>query len=338
MIPIPLTHGDRILRVPGVKRVAATVGFGGVLPARREGKAADRTAPSRLDDALPEPRRRGGAVLRHEPGARGAPDEFRDFLSDLRGCVIGRQLAEKFGWKIGDRFFLQSFVAGMRKKSGPFEFVVRGFIDTDPRHPGTETDLMFFHLKYLSEGLGGTTGHALLPRGDRRPGRARPRSPPRSTPCSRTPATRPHGDRERVHRRLHLHGRRPGRARERRRPGGVLQHPARHREHHEHGRARAAHGDRHPEDARLRRRAGDGTGRERGAADGGRGRCLRHRRHAVDASGLEPRPRPDASRDRAPRAAPGGGARGAWESPSASAWPPASCPPGAPTAPGSRRC
>ena len=36
---IPLTHGGRIERVPGVKRVAATIGFGGVLPARKEGKA-----------------------------------------------------------------------------------------------------------------------------------------------------------------------------------------------------------------------------------------------------------------------------------------------------------
>jgi putative ABC transport system permease protein len=70
--------------------------------------------------------------------------------------VIGRELGAKFGWKIGDRFFLQSFIPGMRKKSGPFEFVVRGYLDTDlGKYPGTETNQMIFHFKYLSESLGG---------------------------------------------------------------------------------------------------------------------------------------------------------------------------------------
>jgi putative ABC transport system permease protein len=44
----------------------------------------------------------------------------------------------------------------MRKRSGPFEFVVRGFVDTDlQKYPGTDTSLVFFHFKYLSESLGG---------------------------------------------------------------------------------------------------------------------------------------------------------------------------------------
>jgi hypothetical protein len=36
---MPLTYASRIEKVPGVKRVAATFGFGGVLPARKQGKA-----------------------------------------------------------------------------------------------------------------------------------------------------------------------------------------------------------------------------------------------------------------------------------------------------------
>jgi putative ABC transport system permease protein len=83
------------------------------------------------------------------------PEQFRDFMHDLRGCVVGRQLAEKFGWKIGDRFHLQSFVSGLRKKDGPFEFVIRGLIDTDlQKYPGTDTNVMYFHFRYLSESLG----------------------------------------------------------------------------------------------------------------------------------------------------------------------------------------
>ena len=60
------------------------------------------------------------------------PEQWQAFLQDLQGCVIGRKLADKFGWKVGDRFFLESFIPPYRKSSGPFEFVVRAIFDTDP--------------------------------------------------------------------------------------------------------------------------------------------------------------------------------------------------------------
>ena len=156
---VPLTYAPRIEALPGVKRVAATVMFGGVLPARREGKAepgagfeTDWTAVFQNLAVDAEP------YFAMSPELVVPPDQFRDFMSDLRGCVIGQKLADKFGWKIGDRFFLQSSVSGMRKKSGPFEFVVRGFVDTDlQKYPGTDTNMMFFHFRYLSESMGGWT-------------------------------------------------------------------------------------------------------------------------------------------------------------------------------------
>ena len=130
------------------------VGFGGVLPARKEGKAdsdggTDWTAVFQNFAVEAEP------FFAMNPELEIAPDEFRAFLADRQGCVIGRRLAEKYGWKLGDRFFLESFVAGMRKKSGPFEFVVRGLVDSDPvKYPGTDAGIMYFHFEYLSESLG----------------------------------------------------------------------------------------------------------------------------------------------------------------------------------------
>ena len=154
---VPLTHGARIEALPGVRRAAATMLFGGVLPARKEGKASQgsdagtdwtKVFQNAAVDAEP--------YFAMSPELIVAPDQFRDFLEDLRGCVVGRKLAEKFGWKIGDHFFLESFASALRKRSGPFEFVVRGFIETDlAKYPGTDPNMMFFHLKYLSEGLGG---------------------------------------------------------------------------------------------------------------------------------------------------------------------------------------
>ena len=85
------------------------------------------------------------------------PEEYDAFVQDLRACIVGRKLADKFGWKIGDTFYLESFIPPHRKPDGPFEFVVRAVFDTDPvRYPGTDTNLMVFSRKYLYEATGRT--------------------------------------------------------------------------------------------------------------------------------------------------------------------------------------
>jgi putative ABC transport system permease protein len=69
------------------------------------------------------------------------------------------KFAKKFGWKPGDKFFLESFIPPYRKPDGPFEFVVRGIIDADPvQHPGTDTNIMYFHYNYLYESTGRQLG------------------------------------------------------------------------------------------------------------------------------------------------------------------------------------
>jgi putative ABC transport system permease protein len=152
---LPVSYGQQIQRVPGVRRVAVVSLFGGLLPARKESKTDDGAGASDWSNAFQNVAVDAEPYFAMNPELLVAPDQFRAFMADLRGCVIGRELAGKFGWKVGDHFFLQSFAAGYQKRSGPFEFVVRGFIDADPRYAGTETSLMLFHFRYLSESFGG---------------------------------------------------------------------------------------------------------------------------------------------------------------------------------------
>jgi putative ABC transport system permease protein len=154
MIPVPPSFGPRILKVPGVRRVAIMNPFGGVLPARKEGKDSLGGATD-WSNAFQNLAVDAEPYFAMNPEIAVAPDELGEFMKDIHGCMIGRQLAGRFGWKIGDHFFLESFVSGYRKRSGPFEFVIRGFIDADARYPDTETELMVFHFKYLSESLEG---------------------------------------------------------------------------------------------------------------------------------------------------------------------------------------
>jgi putative ABC transport system permease protein len=153
---LPLAYGARIQAVPGVKSVANLTWFGGSLPAKKEGRAEEGDestmdwstfVPSMAVEAEP--------YFAMYPEFMVPPAEWRDFLADLQGAAIGRKLADKYGWKIGDRFHLESFIAPYRKPDGPFEFVVRAIFDTDlAKYPGTDTNLMFFHFKYMYESLG----------------------------------------------------------------------------------------------------------------------------------------------------------------------------------------
>jgi putative ABC transport system permease protein len=154
---LPLSYENRIASVPGVKRVAVTSWFGGTLPAKKEGKASEEASGGRGTDwsnffqnwaVEPEP------FLAMYPEFVLPPDQYRAFLEDQRGCLIGRKIANKFGWKIGDTFYLESFIAPYRKPDGPFEFVVRGILDADSRYPNADLNNMYFQYKYFYEGTG----------------------------------------------------------------------------------------------------------------------------------------------------------------------------------------
>jgi putative ABC transport system permease protein len=79
-------------------------------------------------------------------------------MNDLRGCIIGPELAEKFHWKEGDIIQLESIIPPYRIGK-PFEFVVDAVFKTDQRRfPGTNEQAMFFHYKYLDEATGRKVG------------------------------------------------------------------------------------------------------------------------------------------------------------------------------------
>ena len=166
-------------------------------------------------------------------------------MGDLQGAVIGRKLADKFGWKIGDRFFLESFIPPYRKTDGPFEFVVRAIFDTDnveaPRH---RHQLMFFHYKYLYEATGRSVQAGTYTVEIDDPDQAGAVSKAIDALFENSDA-QTHTETEQAFAagfiamagNLALLLNSIGLA-------VTLHHPARHRQHHEHGRARAAHRDR----------------------------------------------------------------------------------------------
>jgi putative ABC transport system permease protein len=155
---LPLAYGNRIQSVPGVKRVAVNSWFGGSLPAKKEGKAEGEASTTDWSNFFPNMAIEAEPFLAMYPEYTVAPEQKQAFLQDLRGCLIGRKLADKFGWKLGDHFFLESFIPPYRKQDGPFEFGVQGIFDQAPGYPNADTNLMYFHFKYLYEATGRNLG------------------------------------------------------------------------------------------------------------------------------------------------------------------------------------
>ena len=155
---LPIAYESRIQAVPGVKRVAKTMWFGGSLPAKREGQAegggggdASTTDWSNFFNNMGVDAEPYFAMY---PELVVPPDQWQAFKETRQGCVIGSKLAKKFNWKVGDKFFLESFIPPYRRRSGPFEFVVSGIYDADlAKYPGTDVSSMYFHYDYIKEGV-----------------------------------------------------------------------------------------------------------------------------------------------------------------------------------------
>ena len=134
---MPLSYKARIASVPGVRRVATANWFQGVYKDRKNFFANFAVDP---EDYL--------AIY---PEMEIPPDQRAAFLADRRGALVGRALADKYGWKIGDTIQLESDIPPYRV-GRPFEFVVRAIYDADRvKHPGADISTFFFHYQYLYE-------------------------------------------------------------------------------------------------------------------------------------------------------------------------------------------
>lgn len=139
---LPIAYKPRLEAVPGVKRVATSNWFFGVMGFSGGKPDMKNFFANFAVDSEP--------YFAMHPELAVPPDQFQAYLQDMRGAIIGPALAEKFGWKLGSTFQLESVIPPYRTGK-PFEFVVRGIYQVDPKNKGTGKDVMFFHFKYLYE-------------------------------------------------------------------------------------------------------------------------------------------------------------------------------------------
>ena len=128
---LPVSYENRIRAVEGVTRVARSTWFGGIYQEPKNFFPQFAVSPAYLD-LYPE------FIV--------SAEERAAWTRDRKGALVGRQLAEQFGFKVGDVLPLRGSIY-----PGTWEFVVRGIFDgTDS---GTLTRHMLFHWDYLNETL-----------------------------------------------------------------------------------------------------------------------------------------------------------------------------------------
>jgi len=128
--PLPLSYRDRLLQIPGVKQVTFANWFGGVYQDERNFFA---------QMAIDTP-----TYLQMFTEFKVPPDQWKAFEADREGCIVGADLAKRFGWKIGDRIPIKGTIF-----TGNWEFNIRG-IYTGARRQD-DTTQFWFHWKYLDE-------------------------------------------------------------------------------------------------------------------------------------------------------------------------------------------
>lgn len=126
---LPLNYEYRIKGVDGVTQVARSNWFGGVYRDPKNFFAQFAVSDNYLD-LYPE------FIV--------PPAQRADYQRDRRGALVGRQLADLYGFKIGDVIPIKGTIY-----AGTWDFVVRGIMDG--RDDSTITRQMVFHWDYLNE-------------------------------------------------------------------------------------------------------------------------------------------------------------------------------------------
>ena len=133
IMPLPFAYQARLQSVPGVEMVTHNTWFNGIYqdPANFFANIA----------VEPEP------FLKIYPEYKLPPEQVKAWFDDRQGAIVGRDLAERFGWKVGDRVPLQGTI--FRPKSGDvWEFNVSGIYDAAD---GIDKTQFFFRYDYLEE-------------------------------------------------------------------------------------------------------------------------------------------------------------------------------------------
>ena len=131
---LPEAYMARIARIPGVETVAHQSWFGGVFGEQKVQFATIAVEPATFQAMNPE--------------YRIPPGQMEVWSRTRTGAVVGREIALKFDWKIGQRVPLISTI-WPNKSGGAWEFDIVGIYEAAKK--GVDQTSFFFRYDYFDE-------------------------------------------------------------------------------------------------------------------------------------------------------------------------------------------
>lgn len=128
--PLPFSYKDRLRRIKGVKDVTFANWFGGIYQDERNFFANFAIDKDTYFEMFPE------FVV--------PPDQKKAFMEDREGAIVGKQTAERFGWRLGDRVPIKGTIF-----PGTWEFNIRGIYEG--KRPQDDTTQFWFRWDYFDE-------------------------------------------------------------------------------------------------------------------------------------------------------------------------------------------
>ncbi|MBB3061514.1 ABC transporter permease [Microbulbifer rhizosphaerae] len=134
--PLPIAYAQKVAAVDGVENVTYANWFGGYYQEPRNQIVAMAVEPESW-------------LQVYEREIVLSPERRAAWLGNRQGVIVGESLAQRLGWKIGDRVPVSSSIFSHKDGGHTWDFVVEGiFTGSDPQH---DTNSMYLHFKYFME-------------------------------------------------------------------------------------------------------------------------------------------------------------------------------------------
>lgn len=136
-VPFPISYYEKVKAVPGVRAATVMNWFGGMY---KDGKQ-----PIQVQAVNPE------AFLEVYPDLLLKPEEAQAFKQNRQAIIVGKILADTYGWKVGQRIPLRSAIWRKLDGGDTWQFDIVGIYDV--KGSGINKASAFFNYEYFNESL-----------------------------------------------------------------------------------------------------------------------------------------------------------------------------------------
>ncbi len=132
---LPIAYQNQIASTAGVHSVTHSTWFGGYYQEPRNQFAQFPVDPHEYFAMYPE--------------FKMPPEQFDAWVKNRAGAVVGKDIADTFGWQVGDRIPIQATIWTRKDGERTWEFDIEGIFTNE--NPRGNTSLFLFHYDYFDE-------------------------------------------------------------------------------------------------------------------------------------------------------------------------------------------